>query len=35
MLGNILTEKVVLRAEKYILRAGRGYENMDQMNQSF
>ena len=35
MLGNVLTEKVVLRAGKYILRAGIGYKNMDQMNQSF
>ena len=35
MLENMLTEKVVLTAGNSVVRAGRGYNNMDHMDKVF
>ena len=35
MLWNMLTVKGVVRAGKIFIRAGRGYKNMDHMDQNF
>ena len=35
VLGNIFTGKCVLRARKGVVRARKGYNNMDQMDKKF
>ena len=35
VLGNIFTGKSVLRARKGVVRARKGYNNMDQMDKKF